>query len=70
MLIQASLPPHLEHLSRRSQALRLPGPQAFTTSVPLRVLAAPHFAQSIFTLAPNLTRSAAVSKCFVDIAVG
>lgn len=54
---QASLPPHLQHFSRRSQAGRLPGPQHLTTSGPLSVLEAPHLAQSIFTLAPNLTKS-------------
>ena len=67
MVSQASFAPHLEYFSRASLALRLPGPQAVTIAGPLSVPDAPQLPHSIFTLAPNLTRSAAASMCFVDI---
>lgn len=66
MVSQASLAPHLEHLSRRSVARRSPDPPALTISVPVSVLDAPQLPQLSFTLARNRTRSAAaVLTCFV-----
>lgn len=58
---------HRPHFSRAWAAAREPAPQAFTISDPLSVRAAPQFPHSIVTLAPNLTRSAAESMCFVDM---
>ena len=55
------------HLSLARADRSVPAPHSFTIAGPSTVLAAPQLPHSIFTLAPNRTRSAAVLMCFVDI---
>ncbi len=64
---QATFALHRPHFSRDTAALSGPAPHSVTIAPPSTVLADPQLPHSIFTLAPNRTRSAAVLICLVDI---